>query len=217
MRIAQFAVLTTLSIALACSERRPLTPSAPPEPVVHDPWEDSDAEMIAIVFSDELSAPADLYNRVHADLSFFRGTWGDSIPKLRTIVVRSARATSGLCLYVTADAKNSMLNGEYHDWDSINSLIGVTEVSFSDGPFAYLKFQSRLNLCRLTGLYESLPGVLGAYSRSIIWDGPTLYAAETLAGICYYFRDAWGDIQSGCMYSHYFAFESAEGVRRFMG
>lgn len=208
-RLYQSFSLIFVSLVLACSEERALAPVPPVDPLVHEPWEDEEAEIVAFLVSGKFTAPRELYERVRGDLATIRNVWGDTIPELDSITVRSRFATRWITLGVTDGAFEAIRAGTYHDWDSLNALFGVDWVAPSEYyPSIHVRFSPRINICRVLEVYERLPGVRWSSTFGGWFDGPRLYALQTNESVAYVFRYADGDCMSGCYHSTFYYFLS---------
>jgi len=220
MNICTPSLLALVMVAFAimlnsCSEERPLGPIPENEPVVHENWENEEAEEIAVLISGSVAAPRPLYERVQRELKAIRESWGDSIPQVVSIVGR-APFRSQITMAAERDIVERIKAGLYRDWDSLNAMFG-TEISYLDN-YIQVSVPTRVNIWRLMQSYESLPGVTNLWpSGGMFFDGPTLYAHMEGDQTAYLFRDAWGDCPSGCIYSHYYYFKSDRSGIQYLG
>lgn len=191
----------------ACSEQRPLYPVAAAEPLVHEPWEDQEAEDIACMVSGDVTAPLPLYKKVKSDLALIREVWGDSISRIRTTKAIAPYLVPEFGLKFDTDAFSDITNGRYAEWDSLIQQYRMS-VSLSD-EYIYVSTEIRLNKWRMYQSFERLRGFRSIWQSYFRLDGPRLYAHMVDDEVRFLLRDAWGDCPAGCIVSqyHYFAVE----------
>jgi len=214
-----FAVL--LLASLACTERRPLKPAPETEPLVHEPWEDAEAENLAWLISGEVCARRELYERIQTDLIYIRDTWGDSVPALREIRHFPGASPGTAWIDASTEMKSRMEAGEYHDWDSLNTLFNAAidywHSAYSPWVSVYATSRSRVNPYRMAEAYEKLPEITGVGPSGQVGDRPNLFARLHSWGISYTFRAAWGDCPAGCIASRLYYFRSTDTGLEFVG
>ncbi len=179
-----------------------------------EPREDAAAEIMAMVLSGELTAPDPMYERIHADLEGVRALYSPwelpfSPPKEFGLVV---------LIFPEAVLEQAM-RGEYRGWDSLNGILGLKEIRFSEYvPHVHLSFHRPWNPDVLVSLYSGLPGVevSWAFRRGRGWSNALVHDPEP--GVLTYlvFR-GWGDCPAGCRFREYAYFESTGGEVRLVG
>ena len=186
------AVLFVLVLS-TCARERPLAPQPVPEPLVHEPWEDREAEELALGLSKDVVAPRPLYERVKDDLSRIRGQWGDSIPFVREMRYYFPVETSRILVRAQDSVRSLILSGRYRDFDSLNSLFGFASASEAYAGLLQLRFSSRLNSCYLVPLYDRLPGLCEVtVDFRISSNGDAVYASRRGDSILYVFQEGIG-------------------------
>ncbi|MEW5874264.1 MAG: hypothetical protein AB1752_03675 [Candidatus Zixiibacteriota bacterium] len=192
------------ALGLSCVKR---AMGPPPEPIntpIHEPWEDEEAENIALLLSGHLCAPRDLYEQVRSDLAAIRESWGDTMPRVSTIRHHGFFIPGTLSLGVTPETLNQIQNGVYTAWDSLNQRFRLRETDISGYALVvHLTFEARVHWDTLSVAYADLPGLRWVEPQSYGGDWPELYVRRVDRGIGYLFSDAWGDCYAGCAYSHY--------------
>lgn len=208
MAIGFLRVLCAASIAMtiACSEERALYPVVDSEPLVHDPWDDQEAEDIACMISGELTAPRALYERVQSDLVLIRERWGDSIPRLRTTKAIAPYIKPEFGLDFQPQALDDIKAGRHAAWDSLLQLFRMSMTISSYG-YPYVSTEVRLNTWRAYQSFEQLEGFKQIWPSYFRLDGPRLYAHLVGEEVRYLLRDAWGDCPAGCIASQYYYFK----------
>lgn len=198
-------------------------PIVPPEPLIHEPWPDEEAEVLALYMSGQMCAPQVLYERVQKDLAYIREQWGDSIPRLRSIKVLPRFWAGMVNLLTLRETFWAMRDGAYHAWDSLNESLWIDTILYADyGPVVDLRSRARLNGFRLTTTYERLPGVRiasGIYTTHPEIAYPNLYAYQIDAGPRYLFYDPARDWPLDCsgLVGDYWYFRSARGHIEYVG
>ncbi len=216
-RIGLISLAALLLTVCACTERRPLSPRPEPGPLVHEPWEDQEAEDIACLISGAVSAPHDVYQRVVEDLCRIRQAWGDSIPSVLSIEGLAPFVEADVGMHVDSANYQKMQSGLHREFDSLNAQLHGGRLSFSDGKYVRADIPVRANIWRVRESYERLHGVKSVWPTTGRWDGPRLYAHLETNYIGYLFRDAWGDCPSGCYVSHYHYFQAQGDSILFRG
>ena len=222
-------LILTVAFLLTCARERPLQPSPAPEPLVHEPWEDREAEDLAWLISGEVCARKEMYERIISDLEAIRVQWGDSllfcgpdckwqihIPVIKQTFAWPLADPGNIELLVEPEARAEMEKGAYHDWDSINSLFGaVLEVNHG---IPYLISRARINPYRMMTSYEGLRGVRAVYfGNASVGDASNIYAFRHEWGNAYLFCYAWGDCPMGCLYRQYYYFRAKSTGIEYVG
>lgn len=208
-------VVVCISAVLACSEERPLYPVPPLEPLVHEPWDDREAEDIACLISGELCAPRDLYEKVVEDLILIRRRYGDSMPRLRSTVAYAPYYQPLFGILVDSGTLVRISENRHREWDSLNALYHATyRIS---GKYIYVSTNLRLNIWRVFESYEKIRGVQYIWPEMWAFDGPRLYAHLEERDVRYLLRDAWGDCYVGCAVSDYHYFDVRNDTAIYWG
>jgi len=190
----------------------------------HSPRPDAEAERMALWLGGEVVAHDTLYEKLTSAAALVRSTFGDSVPYLNAMGFSLAYCDNYIDLLLTADAVDSVREGRYHEWDSLNKLFRTTSIDtlFDDGFFHYnwatLRFDVRLNPIVLGSLYAKLDGV----ESTGIWgwtmpDHGNFYPRITDDGVTFLLREAWGDCYVGCIYSHYWYFKVKDSGAEYVG
>jgi hypothetical protein len=142
------------------------------------PRESEEAEEAALWLSGSLVAPQELYEIVRDDLALIRATYRDSIPQVDTVSFQPYLMSNWVGIELSPDAYQQYTQGEYHDWDSLNTLYGLTQTRPGIHEFLYLIFSGRYNTVRLAELYKTLPSVWGSWPTgwAFICDPSTVIA-----------------------------------------
>ena len=184
--------------------------------LAQSPRENEEAELMALWLSDEIVAPETLYVQVHDALTRLRDTFGDSVHCLDSISYRHTHQVSYVSLAMNACAVESIREGTYHHWDSLNTLYRVTSIDtswFSEGwlHLAILRFEGRLNPVILGEYYEQLDGVgFVGLENNYLGDGPNLYPWKTESGFTFLLRNTWDCWPIGCPLGHFWYFREID-------
>lgn len=218
-RVLRFGVtIAFLAACVGCSGRSTNPEDNKTEPTIHDPFENEEAELLALVMSGELCAPRDMYEHVHQDLAQIRSEWGETIPQLQTVVHSPQWDPTGILLDVNEATYREIENGQYTAWDSVNALFEVDTITLWQllhgiAYYAGIGFGGYLNSRLTFDAYVTLPGVIEVSSSTRMGDGPNIYGAVHDWGRAYLFRAAGGDCFSGCIDNRFWYFRStAEGI-----
>jgi hypothetical protein len=170
-------------------------------------WEDTsgftEAEIMAMWYSDSIVGPPLLRARMQNDLRRIRTQFGPAHAGITGASFVAPWDPSHIRLAVDSATHDAMVEGNYHDWDSLNNLYSLSEFSFGGYGFSGwaldLRFQGLQNPKHLAAAYSQLPGVnritYGGYAGS--W--PSVYPLQRGETITYLFEYAWGDCPSGCI------------------
>jgi hypothetical protein len=123
------------------------------------PRQDEEAEEASLWLSGSLVAPQELYELISQDLAMIRATWRDSIPQVDSVTFYPYLFSNYLYVKLYPDDYVELSRGEYHDWDSLNTLYGVTEVRPLRYDSVYLIFAGRYHTPRLARIYKGIPSV----------------------------------------------------------
>jgi hypothetical protein len=208
------------AVLLSCTRERPLAPKPVVGPQLHERWEDQEAEELALWLSGDVIAPRLLYDRVKSDLAQIRAKWGDSLPVLRDIHYLFPAETGWLTVEVQDTTKKLILSGQYHDFDGLNNLYGLSSVEQPQYSSRFLTFHftGRLNPCYLAPLYDSLSGFcfVGLNGR-FTFSGQSIRACRDGDSILYIFEESYCGGFFGCKPYRYFVFRSLPGNLLFVG
>ncbi len=172
-----------------------LTPSQP----------DPEALVMALWLSHELETPSGLYERIRSDLILIREEFRNSIPAV-DLRFHEPWEPGKLILGFDHEYYQQISDGHYRAWDSLNALFNLARIDLSMPAFRMLKleFADGLNPEILADAYQQLPGVRFAVPNRYMGERPMLLPAEATDGrLLYFFRNAWDDCPSGCLYSEY--------------
>jgi hypothetical protein len=171
------------------------------------PKDNEEAELIALYLSEELIAPNSLYNQVLKNLAAIRSTFGDDFEPINHISFTPPWIAGCLIIRFDDTTAQKIANDEYHAWDELNEKYQVTDTTdISPLGTIALYFEGRLHPWRLAELYVNLPGVVYTELNYRIGDFPNIYPRQTITGITYLFRNAWGDCPDGCIENEYWYF-----------
>lgn len=170
------------------------------------PEDQEEAELIALCLSGDLEAPDSLYNLILSNLGAVRSEFSERFESINRIRFKPPWVES--CIIIGFDEATDQLvkSGEYHAWDELNSEYQVTEIDTRITGAAVLYFKGVLHPRRLSEFYRGLPGVRYVEPNGLIGDSPNVYPRQTLQGISYLFRNAWGDCPAGCTADEYWYF-----------
>lgn len=205
-------------VLLVSCDDKSLSPTKPKGPDFSStPMENEEAELLAAYLSGEIVAPISLYHQLNREIALIRDTWEDSVPYVK-IKYFPPFEPSVITLGFTTDYYDSIVAGQYHYWDSLNSYYRLKKQGFhSFGNSLELFFGGRLNSLLLVDAYAGLPGMRYVNLNSWAGDWPVLLAIKDETTIKYFFRDAGGDCPSGCVWSDFFYFTVVDDSARFIG
>jgi hypothetical protein len=209
-----FRLIAALTIALSitgCSHDKLFGPSSPPTlpgiqpiPARENPGEE--ARLAALWVSGELTPPLDLAQRIESDLDLIRERWSDSLA-LVTLEFKPPWQPACIIVGFEETTFDSILAGEYHAWDSLNTQYGLDSVEIGSYhpslAWVLLRFDESANASVLCDAYRSLPGVRFASPNRFVGDGPGLFLWRDSESLVYFFREAWGDCLAGCIYAEF--------------
>jgi hypothetical protein len=184
--------------------------------LAQSPYENEEAELMALFLSGEIVAPEALYIRLCDALTRLRGAYSDSIPCLDSISYRHKFHTSHIDLWMLDDAVERIRDGTYSDWDSLNVLYRVTSIdtsllSLGQYHVVALAFEGRLNATLLKEYYEDLAGVYDVTRWSYLFpDGPNIYPWITDTGFTFLLRSTNAFCPSGCGLGHVWYFKELD-------
>ena len=214
-------LLTLLLLGLAlnqCSNKRP-THSGGDDidtlTFVETPTDDFEAETAAYFLSGTRLAPQHLFDKIKTELDTIRAQH-DSVPGVQ-VEYTPYHLTSELGVQFDSITTDSIRAGTYHAWDSLNDLYRLDSLHNWWRDYINLYFEGNQNPTALYHLYKDLPGLLGAGRWPKGGDWPMLLLKMEGQKIKYFFREAWGDCPSGCIYSRYNYFTVSAGTATFHG
>ena len=123
------------------------------------PRQNEEAEEAALWLAGSLVAPQDLYEILGHDLALIRASWRDSVPQVDSISFHPYFLSNYLYVALYPDDYARFRRGEYHDWDSLNTLFGVTEVRPLRYDSVYLIFRGRYHTPHLAQVYKTIPSI----------------------------------------------------------
>lgn len=208
---SRILLASAVALSLACSQERPQAPSTDADPILHEPWEDREAEDIACMISGEFCAPRLLYERVHHELITLRQRWGDSIPSVHQIIAISPSVVPQYGVSMDMGARAEVENGTHLAWDSLVHFLRADVI----GSYVYVPY--RVNDWRIFESFEKIRGVTNIWPRVIQFDGSRLYAHEEGETLGYLFREASGDCLAGCGVNEYHYFRSQNDSIHYVG
>jgi hypothetical protein len=214
-------LIITVAICLlcACGDENCTSPSPQPDPlaefkslIAQTPRANQEAEEMALWLSGDLVAPESLYEQVLDGVTRLREAYADSIPELDSIGFRPEWISGYIGLSFDSVTAMEVIDGSYHDWDSLNTLLKVTRIQGPDTTgiirtwHAGLYFEGRLHYERLSEMYSGLRGV--KYTGWAGWGGdyPNLYPWINDGMLTFLLRDADGDCMAGCYWSKFWYF-----------
>lgn len=222
--------LLALAICLALSacdksvKYQPVDPQADlKKQISHSPRPDEEAEHMALWLGGEVVAHDTLYEKLKNATALVRNTFRDTVPYLDSMGFVLFCRDDYLMLMMSSDAVQGALEGNYYQWDDLNSLYRATSIDISSRgvhnlKFVYLRFKGRLNPIVLGSLYVELDGVVDTeIGSSGFPDRGNIYPWITDDGITFLLRKAWGDCTAGCMYSHFWYFKVKDSGAEYVG
>ncbi len=216
-----FFVLVSILTGIGCSEFS-ITPRLDNSSDTQDlspAHPDPEIMAIALWMSRELAAPQHLYDRIKAELDLIRGKFSDSLPAVK-LTFQQPWEPGRLIIGLEEKAYDRFTREEYYEWDLLNGQFNLTDIDPYVPTFRMLKltFAEGLNPEVLADYYSTLPGVRFAVPNRFMGEIPMLLPASAPDGrILYFFRNAWGDCPSGCLYSEYWVFAVVRGRVVFDG
>jgi hypothetical protein len=163
------------------------------------PRDDADAEQLAFESAGTLSAPTDVYTRIHDDLVVLR----QSVPELASIHARPRWSTNELVMHVDDVGFAAISNGTYTAWDCANAKYGVsdwTTTMLGGGDVVILNLgHRRLNIPIVADAYASLPNdTRKPEPSSLVGDASNVCVSYVGDTYSYVFKKGDGDCPSGC-------------------
>lgn len=208
-------------LGLACSSDSPTQPGNPPSYQPPDlsktPRENREAEIAAMVLSHELVAPQWLYERIRKDLEQIRATFGDSLP-VRIVAFSPYWKPSSISARIDQAVLADTASGARSLIDSLNAAYRCTSESNYWLNWYNFRFEGVLNSHRLVDVYAKVPSM-----EVVCPEGPgpgdhsEIYLWQSRNAIQYFFRYAFGDCPSGCIYSVMFYFKTTDRELKYLG
>jgi hypothetical protein len=187
-------------------------------PFVPTPQTAGDARLISLVLGQTLRPDEALAEAVARELMGIQDRFGDEIPELSKLHPYPPWLPNTLIVTLTAGAWDSVRNGTYTAWDSLNAAEGgsLYRVGQTDTRVT-LRFDDMVNPRYMASRYLGIPGVVEAYRDGLLGDWPNVYPLQRDAGRTYLFRDAGGDCLLGCTTYGYWYFRAYRGSPEFVG
>lgn len=208
-QVLALALFAGLFYTISCDN----TPTGSATATAADSVVAEEAFLMAQWIHGEISCPPTLRERVKSDLVTIRDRDAD-IPET-TIRYFSPVYSGFIDILFEASVYDSVLSGNYHDWDTVNDSLGidsivVEQLSYAGNVYARLYFDKRMYSSRVVEIYAAagLSGVWYIDNRWAFLDGDYLVALQKENTILYFFRHGYGDCYSGCYASRVAAFSA---------
>jgi hypothetical protein len=187
----------------------------------HTPLPDWEAEELAMALSRELTAPRELYNRIRRDLAKIRKQYAQEIPAVQ-ITYQPQWLSGGIHMEIDSAVFFDSANEAYQLFGSLNGAFGLDYFVHRGFYYTYYELQlnGRYNPVRLIDQYYHIigGGIELMRTPSLVgWDGPDMSVAMDGDVIRYYFRKAWGDCPSGCVFERVYFFSTLGGRLTYHG
>lgn len=172
-------------------------------------------------WSGELYAPEDLRHEIATELRRIRLGYAKTVPNSQ-IRFRSVDATGQLLFGFSNAGWEMWKDGTYDAWDSLNIALNVDSIVVTthypeDFKYVVLFFNGRPNVSKLIELYSGLPETKYVEGNMFCCDWPILLMWRQDDIVHYFFRNAWGDCPSGCIYEDYYYFTVVDGEATYIG
>jgi hypothetical protein len=181
----------------------------------------NEAADLATWWSGELYAPEALTYQIVTELRELRLKYSGLYPSA-VIQFQPVNAPGQLIFGFTDEGWEMWKNGTYDAWDSLNTALAVDSI-VELGVYAYIHknvliyFDGRPNVQRLIELYRALPELNYVSGNDFCCDWPILLMWREENVSHYFFRNAWGDCPSGCIYEDFHYFTVVEGEPIYIG
>ena len=180
-----------------------------------------EAELLAQWLEDVMYPPVNLTRKLERELSLIRNQWGETIREAE-IKFFPVYVPGELIIGFTDDGWQDFKSNDYHHWDVINEMLELDSIDiFMNDPDYYknvlLKFGDPLNSNLLVYYYTGLPGLSYVHVNSYCCDWLVLLVYREGEDCHYFFRNAWGDCPSGCIYNEYFYFTIDGDTAKYEG
>jgi hypothetical protein len=211
---AAFSILLA-SCALA-QERREMTQSAcgtvlPSEAALQQtPRDDQSVELLALTLSPAIVADSGTYERLKKDLAAIRRRQ----PQVQGISYRPAYDGKTILLTVSPETRDRFIVAAPPELRCLNEHFRMSSWEPIAQNMLALKFPGIYNGQRLSALYQTVPGVNGAFPDGPVGDGPSISVTAEGDDWHYVFDKAEGDCIAGCTSHHlYYVMTSATTAR----
>lgn len=166
-----------------------------------------EATDLAVWWSGELYAPEDLKQEIATELRKIRLEFSKTIPQTN-IRFHPVYMSGRLFIGFTDAGWEMWKEGGYNAWDSLNAVYGVDSIKVTTHYPDFFKYVSvffpdRPNVERLIEAYRDLPETEYIQGDILCCDWPILLMWRDDEIAHYFFRNAWGDCPSGCIYEEY--------------
>lgn len=179
-----------------------------------------EALLMSLWVGDELRPDSALAIRLQNCLESLREEYRDSIWQV-DIQFTHPWGPSLLIVGLTDSAANELRHDNYHAWDSLNNLFGLTSIDtswiYNMSYTTVLRFEGLLNSKILKSYYDSLPGLEYVNVGVRIGDWPCTYPWIIDNKVRFLVREAWGDCPAGCIQSHFFYFKEIDDRFELVG
>ena len=210
---AIIALSTCLMLTGITCDDNPAKPIDQQQP--QPPFEDAEAELMAVYVSGNLRAPYDLYQTIHADIDTVRSQWVDSLsvwddclscPTFDTPLFYPVWIPSKTKLRITDSLRKAIQLGSSTQWQTLMDSLRFDSAYWRQSPLdsniwsLTLYFEGRQHAARLAEHFVGFPGVRRVGPAGGRLGGRTEFIpafTESTRGYIYYF--GWGDCFSGCM------------------
>ena len=168
--------------------------------------ENEEADILAMEASTAFTSSDSLYHRTIEDLALIRAEFIDD-PQVQ---MNASSCISLNSIMVSFDEQTmlSVIEGNYHDWQSLNEQYGVDDIHLIDGArLAVLRFKHRYFMATLRDIYleQSLFGVEEISTNDMSGSPSQDICLENAANsVRYYiFKQGSGDCPAGCIAKSY--------------
>jgi hypothetical protein len=218
-----FLITTASASFMSCGADKTSKPEPPNEysifltQLAESPRDNAEAELMALWITGKAVAYRSDYDRIRNSIARVRSEYGDSIPFVDSQQFVYPMSVSKIYVYLTACAIEKFRNGEYHDWDSLNTLYRVSDIVLKSYGLILLSFEPRLNPMLLLESYRDLASITYAEPNFLIGDRPNVYPWFDGDDETFLFRYAWGDCPSGCIHSKFWYFRVVGNTVEYVG
>jgi hypothetical protein len=219
-------VVTASATFTSCGSKKTYEPEPPDEygvfltQLYESPRSDVEAELMALWITGKVVAYRTDYDRIRNSLARVRSEYGDSIPFLNLQQFVYPMSESAIPVFLDSSAVVQFRDGEYSDWDSLNTLYRLSDTDTSQlgsQGFIYLTFEPRLNPWLLLEYYRDLPSITAAGADIRKGDRPNVYPWFDGDDETFLFRKALGDCDGGCEYNKFWYFRVVGTTIEYMG
>lgn len=163
--------------------------------------ENLEAEMLALVLSEEIRAPDELYDRIARDLRLIR----EEFPDLEEVVNLVPYSPNQLLVGLKHSASNGTL-------DELNAFYRVVDVrDIQPISVVILTFCDTLNAQVVKSSYQALPDVTFAEPDETFGDGNHITVIPMASAFRYVFDEGSGDCRFGCQHHRLWTIDVDEG------